>query len=877
VPGLKAEHGARGRSGMLQGRPDRASATPVYGGRYRLGEELGRGGMGRVFVARDLELERSVAIKVLGPGARDAEDDRRLEREARAAGSLAHPNILVVHDIGRGEGGPYIVSELLEGETLRHRLTGKPLPLRKALDFGAQLSRGLAAAHEKGLVHRDIKPENVFITRDGRLKILDFGIARVLAPRVATAAAQDERGRAGPPLTTEPGAIIGTVAYMSPEQVRGRPADHRSDLFSAGVVIYEMLAGRPPFDGSSSIEIASAIVNSEPPQLPARVPPALERLVSRCLEKEPAERFQSARDLAFNLEALQLTETRVPSSRPAHRRSIALAVAVGCVVALAAGSFGLWRLSHPAAPATFRQITFGRGFIGTARFAPDGETVIFSHARGGGAPELFSLRLDKPNAGPIGVHHANLLAVSKTGEMAILLRPQFKGFDYRIGTLGTVPLGGGAVREVAEGVQYADWGLRDDLALVRASGSRTRLEFPSGHVLYETTGWISHPRFSPEGDRIAFIDHPDPSGDDAGSVAIVDLEGTLRTLSAGWRSAQGLAWAPGGREIWFTAAASDAPFAQNVLRAVDLSGKQRVVAQGTGRLKLQDISAGGRVVLTRPDPHLALVVLPAGAAGETDFSWLDLPVLNDLSRDGSAVLLTESVSGAQPAAMFIGKTDGSPPVALGAGQGLAFSPDGKWVLALRTPDGSRRKLALVPTGPGEARIVETGSVAVVSARWLPDGERIVVAGAEPGHSTRLYVQALGGGDPRPISEEGVSKSGIAASPDGTSVAAAGPNEEIALYPIDGSGPKRVRAAEPGEYPVGFGTDGSLFVRRRDDLPAKIFRIDLARDTRSLWKTLMPRDSTAIRVSTIAMTADATSFAYNYFDVNAQLFLLEGIK
>jgi dipeptidyl aminopeptidase/acylaminoacyl peptidase len=226
--------------------------------------------------------------------------------------------------------------------------------------------------------------------------------------------------------------------------------------------------------------------------------------------------------------------------------------------------------------------------------------------------------------------------------------------------------------------------------------------------------------------------------------------------------------------------------------------------------------------------------------------------------------------------MFIRKTDGSPPLALGAGYGLAFSPDGKWVLSLSPPDGSPRKLALVPTGAGEASIVETGRVAVENARWLPKGDGIVMAGAEPGHSTRLYLKTLGGGDPRPISEEGISSFALAVSPDGAKVAASGPRGVIALYPIDGSGPTRVRAAEPAEYPVGFGTDGSLFVRRRADLPAKIFRIDLGRDTRSLWKTLMPHDSVVTGIGRIAMTADARSFAYNHVDLHAQLFLLEGL-
>jgi Tol biopolymer transport system component len=228
--------------------------------------------------------------------------------------------------------------------------------------------------------------------------------------------------------------------------------------------------------------------------------------------------------------------------------------------------------------------------------------------------------------------------------------------------------------------------------------------------------------------------------------------------------------------------------------------------------------------------------------------------------------------------MFIRKTDGSPPLALGAGQGLAFSPDGKWVLSLSPPDGSRRQLALVPKGAGERRIIETGTMAIVNARWLPEGNGIVLVGAEPGHSTRLYLKTLGGGDPRPISEEGVSSvAPLAVSPDGTRVAASGPHGEIVLYPIDGSGPTRVRAAEPAEHPVGFSTDGSLFVRRPSDLPAKIFRIDLARDTRSLWKTLMPRDEVVTKVGRIAMSADARSFAYNHANLNAQLFLLEGLE
>jgi serine/threonine-protein kinase len=255
--------------------------------RYAIGRELGRGGMGQVFAARDLRLGREVAIKVLPPGAHSEEQLRRFEQEARAAGSLDHPNVLVVHDIGQCESGPYIVSELLQGATLRQRMD-KPLPAATAVDYALQLAQGMQAAHGQGVIHRDLKPENLFITQDGRLKILDFGIAKLIAAE-------------GPRPNTEEGAIFGTISYMSPEQVRGDRADHRSDVFAFGNILYEMLAGRPAFDRASGLETGAAILKDEPPALPAHVPRGLDGIVRRCLEKDPKDRFQSAADLALEL------------------------------------------------------------------------------------------------------------------------------------------------------------------------------------------------------------------------------------------------------------------------------------------------------------------------------------------------------------------------------------------------------------------------------------------------------------------------------------------------------------------------------------------------------------------------------------------------
>src|SRR6266550_3282233 len=274
-------------------------------GQYRIISKIGEGGMGEVYRARDAKLGRDVAIKVL-PAAfsADAERLRRFEQEAQAAGALNHPNILVIFHIGTHEGAPYIVSELLEGETLRERLAGAALPQRKAIDYALQTTHGLAAAHAKGIVHRDLKPDNLFVTHDGRVKILDFGLAKLTGTGDGTQSQTEIPTRK---VNTDPGIVMGTMGYMSPEQLKGQPADHRSDIFSFGAILYEMLSGNRAFRGDSMAETMSAILREDPPDLSETnktVSPALERVVRHCLEKNPAERFHSARDLAFAIESL---------------------------------------------------------------------------------------------------------------------------------------------------------------------------------------------------------------------------------------------------------------------------------------------------------------------------------------------------------------------------------------------------------------------------------------------------------------------------------------------------------------------------------------------------------------------------------------------
>src|SRR5438105_11846561 len=276
-------------------------------GPYEILAPLGAGGMGEVYRARDPRLGREVAIKVLPASfSADAERLRRFEQEAKAAGVLNHPNVTAVYDIGTAEDAPYVVQELLEGETLRAVLAGGRLSPRKTIDYSLQIVHGLAAAHEKGIVHRDLKPENIFVTNDGRVKILDFGLAKLTHT--------EERGQATnlPTATagTEPGVVLGTLGYMSPEQVRGRPADARSDIFSFGAILYEMLSGQRAFRGDSAADTMSAILKEDPPDLSAtnqNISPGLERIVRHCLEKSPEQRFHSAHDLAFDIEALSGT------------------------------------------------------------------------------------------------------------------------------------------------------------------------------------------------------------------------------------------------------------------------------------------------------------------------------------------------------------------------------------------------------------------------------------------------------------------------------------------------------------------------------------------------------------------------------------------
>jgi Tol biopolymer transport system component len=840
-------------------------------GPYEIVALLGAGGMGEVYRARDPRLGREVAVKVLPPAfTADPDRLRRFEQEARATAALSDPNIVAVHDVGSADDRPYVVTELLAGETLRAALAAGALPMRKAIGYAQQIARGLASAHRRGIVHRDLKPENVFITGDGQVKILDFGLAKLsegaLGPRLA--------GAGHATATTAPGLVLGTVGYMSPEQARGEPTDPRSDIFSFGAVLYEMLAGQRAFQGDSAVETLSAILKAQPPDLTLVNPglsPALARIVERCLEKARDDRFQSAADLRFALEAISGISAPAAAQAP-HRRwpwrrvaaALAAAVAIAGAYALGAGRPG------DATP-TFHQLTFRRGALQGARFAPDGQTIIYGAAWEGRPSELFSTRPEAPEARALQMPGMGIFAMSSRGEMAVVLEPS--GYGRVQGTLARAPLAGGVPRQLADGVVAADWNPDgSELAIARSGGRGDVLEYPVGRVLYDPSpGNITHVRVSPSGDAVAVITHP-VSGDTAGDVVLVDLSGRATTLSSGWNSVLGLAWAPSGDEIWFTGTRRGAAQA---LYAVSRTGQERLLLGAPATLMLHDVAADGRALVSRDAWGAGVLVKTPGTATERDLSWLDGSTAWDLSADGTTMVLEEAWEGGGAArSIYLRTTDGAPALRLGEGVPLALSPDKRWVLS--TPVAAT-SLVLLPTGVGETRTLSSGPIASYfpAARFLPDGRRFLVSGAEKGRQSRFYLQSIDGGEPQPVTPEGVFGR-LAVLPDGKRFVTRDANRRLAVFSLAGGPGQPVEGTLGPDLPIVVSPDGEwLYVQGPRDLPAEVARVNLRSGRRELVYSLSPPDPAGtIEILRIVMTPDARSYAYTFVRALSALYLVD---
>jgi eukaryotic-like serine/threonine-protein kinase len=843
-------------------------------GHYRILEKIGAGGMGEIFRARDERLGRDVALKLIRPASSDNPDHlRRFEQEARAAAALNHPNILAIYDVGFEGTTPYIVSELLEGQTLRKRLSTRPLAIREAADYALQVVHGLAAAHERHIVHRDLKPENLFLTTDGRIKILDFGVAKLLP-------AEGERSIEQLTTVTKSGAVIGTVAYMSPEQLRGKAVDHRSDIFSFGAILYEMLVGHRAFRGETEVDTMTAVLREEPPEIALEqgaISGGYHDVVKHCLEKDPDNRFQSAKDLAFACETLAGPGSGKTSYfRPPSRRSRLLPWAMVAALAIAIMLLALQQLRPPPPPLAYNRLTFEAGTVYSARFSPDGRSIVYGAAWNGKPVQLFSTVGNSLLAQPLNMTNANLLAISRNNDLAVALRGTHSGqLETVNGTLAVGPLAGGSPREVLSDVRWADWDPEGSLAVVHYVAGHSRLEYPIGKVLYQSGGWISNIRFSPQGDKIAFMDHPAP-WDNRGAVCVTDLSGHVRTLSGQWESEHGIAWRPDGKEIWFSAV--DKGFNLNLM-AVDLSGKIRILINSPVAITLQDVSADGRVLATFNTKRLEMAINVRGVPEDVVLSWHDWNVVKDISGDDQYVLFEDASEAAGPNyAVALRSLSGSLPVRLGQGSTGGLSPDGKWAVSVST--GKQEHITLLPIGPGQPRSVEVGGLEHIHngwARFLSDGQRLIVNGSESGHAQRCYVLPWTGGKARPVTPEGIPCG--PSSPDSRFVVGVGPNASMAIYPVDGGPPSVIPGLESGFQPVQWSSDGKvLYGYRFGELPCKIYKVDLATGKQTPFQELRPAAPGGIvSVSPVVVSRDGTRVGYSYNQTLSVLYVISGLR
>ncbi len=859
-------------------------------GPYEIVALIGAGGMGEVYRARDTRLGREVAVKVLPADyAADTDRLRRFEQEARAAGRLNHPNILTVFDVGTHEGALYIVTELLEGESLGERVRPGSLGLRKAVEIAVQIAHGLAAAHEKGIIHRDLKPANVFVTKDGHVKILDFGVAKLTHPEVS---ADPYTGATTSGPTTWDGVVVGTAGYISPEQLRGVPTDHRSDIFALGCVLYEMLSGKPPFLKDTGVDMAAAILHEEPAPItvPGReIPLALRAVVDRCLEKQPEERFQSARDLAFNLETLSgsgATNGRIEAMPPSRRigqiPALAVGAALGAMIVLLAGCLAWWQrwppFRVPTQPA-YESITFRQGSVMAARFTPDGREVLYSAAWEEEPLQTYAVSLDKLQEQPVGPSGAALFNLTARGDVLLLLearhRPDVPATpttaSAHTGTLAIASWIGQLVpKERLKGVLAADISPDGTLAVVREEAGRSRLECPPGTVRAETAGTLGPVRFSPNGEFLAFNEHP-VEGDLIGRVSLLDLRTGRTTVILGpsdWL--EGLAWK--GSELWCSAL--------DTIMAVRPVGSTREVLKLPGYVILEDISPDGRVLLSRHDWRFGLLAFGEEGAPPQVISRDVWPWLEDLAADGR-ILFAEQLN-PKTGGLYVASGDGSPAVRVG-GEGTSFAslaPDRPWVAAWRS--GSPPHLALLPTGAGEPReLTVPGLEACIGLGWTRDG-RLLISGFEAGKGRRVYLQNPEKGSLAPITEEGISFDAFMPpkiSPDGTSFLARSKDRTVIVPLREQRGePRPVKGVEIGEKVAGWCADSlHLFVVRWGPFPIQVWTLDPDTGHREKTRTIDPKGYHGPPAENIFLTPDGKRGAMLTRLWHSELFVVSGLK
>jgi len=854
-------------------------------GPYEIIAPLGAGGMGEVFRGRDSRLNREVAIKIL-PAELSSNLDRlrRFEQEAHSASSLNHPNIITIYDIGSFDSRSYIAMEFVDGKTLREMLQSGPLPARKAVQIAGQLAEGLAKAHDAGIVHRDLKPENIMITKDGYVKILDFGLAKLFQP-----AGGDQVSALPTSAQTDAGLVLGTVGYMSPEQTAGIGVDFRSDQFSFGTILYEMTTGKRAFQKKTAVETMAAIIQEDPEPVASanvHVPPPVKWIIERCLEKNAADRYAATKDLARDLQSIRDhfseissgsdTAAALPIPPVVKRRNLqkifnAVAIALILILASALVYFG----SRPSKTVEtsalgYHRLTYRRGPIRSARFTPDGQTIIYGASFSGNKRELYQTRPDRAESRSLGIENAEILSISRTGEMLILM-PDNKR------TLAQVPITGGSPRELAEQIYGADWAPDGKtMAISRGANGKSYLEFPPGKILYESPKIIDRIRFAASGNAIAFVEHI--AGGANGNVVVIDKNGKKISKSADFYPG-GISWSPKDQEVFLMTISLEAG-GGNELYALDLFNSTRLVQRFTGGTVLFDVASDGKVLIGFTDDRVSLMLNVSGEKEEREVSWLDLPVVVDFSPDGKQLLIWERGQGSESPSgtIFLRAIDGSPAIRLAGGAPQNFSPDGKWVMA----DVGLQKVILVPTGVGNIRSFEYPEYSDLNAEGiLPDGQNMLITALNQQSHSVLLLQNVQGGKPKIIEVKGpyTSPNGATISPDGKSLLMLNQEDAAFVYEINTQTVKPIPQLQEREIPFQWTRDcSSVLVINRFVVPTKVFKVNISTGARQLFREIHPPDLTGVTAMTsILFSPDERMFAYSYQRQLSTLYLVQNLR
>jgi Tol biopolymer transport system component len=835
-------------------------------GPYEIVAPLGAGGMGEVWRARDTKLDREVALKFLPESfAREPERLARFEREAKVLASLNHPGIAAIYGFHEHEGHHFLAMELVPGEDLAVLLKKGTLPFSEIVDIARQIAEALEVAHEHGVVHRDLKPANIKLTPNGKVKVLDFGLAKALDPLTTSGPGRD--ATMSPTITslgTVAGVILGTAAYMSPEQARGRSVDKRADIWAFGCVLYEMLAGKLAFAGETISDTMAAVLTREPDwsAIPPTVPPRVRELMERCLRKDPRDRLRDIGDAR-----IELTESARSGPAPALRvsaprfRFLPLLAAIAVVAALAGGTWFGRRSAHTEPP-SFRPLTFGRGAVHSARLAPDGQTVVYGAAYEGRPLALFSTRIDGFESRPIDVPSADIAGMSRDGQMALLLGRHYQGSWLRVGTLAQVALAGGAPREILEDVYDADISPNGkEFAVVVTDGDDQVLQYPIGKEIARSRGWISQPRIAPDGKRVAYVDHR-VWADDLGEIKIAGADGKIALVAPERQYTQGLCWSPDGREVWFT---NGDEIRGGVLLKVSPGDAPRVVLRSPTLLRLQDMSKDGHVLLLSDETRATVAGELAGDTSERIYSFWDNDQVSGISQDGTLFVGSNAsvvVNGEY--AVFFRRRD-APPVQLAMGLAAGLTPDGKFAFTTNLT-GSHATLTVRPIGPGQSRTIDLGGLMLeVTARQRvtgsSDGRRIALALAKPGGGSAMYVMDLDGGPPRLVSPEGAI-SGII-SPDGSRVVVSDAKRGCYVVPAAGGEPVPIEGVPKDDIPLAWSPDGRSILSGDRTLPPRIYRTELVGGRRELVRELVSADPAGIVYGWLILSPDGRFYLQRF--------------